>query len=119
MDDDLAVPQALAVLHDTVRAGNAALDGDDLSAAANARGHVIAMTEILGINPLDPRWNATEDHKALNALDTLIGRMLADRQSARASRDFAAADRIRDELGAAGITIEDTQTGAHWSLDGE
>jgi cysteinyl-tRNA synthetase len=119
MDDDLAVPQALAVLHDTVRAGNAALDGDDLSAAANARGQVIAMTEILGINPLDPRWNAAEDHKAMNALDTLIGRMLVDRQSARTSRDFAAADRIRDELGAAGITIEDTQTGAHWSLDGE
>jgi cysteinyl-tRNA synthetase len=119
MDDDFAVPQALAVLHDTVRAGNAALDGDDLASAASARGRVIAMTEVLGINPLDPRWNVTADQPAFTALDSLIGRMLDNREAARASRDFATADRIRDQLGAAGITIEDTQTGAHWSLDGE
>jgi cysteinyl-tRNA synthetase len=119
MDDDLAVPQALAVLHETVRAGNAALDADDLSAAANARGQVIAMTEVLGINPLDPRWKVAADQPAIRALDSLIGRMLVTRETARASRDFAAADRIREELGAAGITIEDTQSGAHWSLDGE
>jgi cysteinyl-tRNA synthetase len=116
MDDDLAVPQALAVLHDTVRSGNAALDAEDLEAAATARGHVLAMTEVLGINPLSPQWRSGGSTAADSALGELIGRLLADRQAARAARDFAAADRIRDELAAAGITIEDTPTGSHWSI---
>lgn len=116
MDDDLAVPQALAVLHDTVRSGNAALDAEDLEAAATARGHVLAMTEVLGINPLSPQWRSAGSTAAESALGELIGRLLADRQEARAARDFAAADRIRDELAAAGITIEDTPTGSHWSI---
>lgn len=116
MDDDLAVPQALAVLHDTVRSGNAALDAEDLEAAATARGHVLAMTEVLGINPLSPQWRTTGSTAAESALGELIGRLLTDRQEARAARDFAAADRIRDELAAAGITIEDTPTGSHWSI---
>jgi cysteinyl-tRNA synthetase len=119
MDDDLAVPQALAVLHETVRAGNAALDGEELHDAATARGQVIAMTQVLGINPLAPHWQRTADAPAREALDSLVLRMLGDRQAARDARDFAAADRIRDELGAAGITIEDTPTGAHWSLDAQ
>ncbi|MFP3466125.1 cysteine--tRNA ligase [Leifsonia sp. SIMBA_070] len=116
MDDDLAVPQALAVLHDTVRSGNAALDAEDLEAAATARGHALAMTEVLGINPLSPQWRTGGSTAAESALGELIGRLLADRQEARAARDFAAADRIRDELTAAGITIEDTPTGSHWSI---
>ncbi|MEV8212592.1 cysteine--tRNA ligase [Leifsonia sp. NPDC077715] len=116
MDDDLAVPQALAVLHDTVRSGNAALDAEDLEAAAAARGHVLAMTEVLGINPLSPQWRTCGSSAAESALGELIGRLLAERQDARAARDFAAADRIRDELSAAGITIEDTPTGSHWSI---
>jgi cysteinyl-tRNA synthetase len=119
MDDDFGVPQALAVLHDTVRAGNQALDGEDLGAAASARGEVEAMTEVLGINPLSPQWQARQDVPARAALDALLRRLLDDRQAARQARDFAAADRIRSELADAGITIEDTPTGAHWSIDGE
>jgi cysteinyl-tRNA synthetase len=119
MDDDFAVPQALAVLHDTVRAGNQALDGEDLGAAATARGQVEAMTEVLGINPLSPQWQARGDTRARTALDALLRRLLTDRQAARQARDFAVADRIRSELAEAGITIEDTPTGAHWSIDGE
>ncbi len=117
MDDDLAVPQALGVLHDTVRAGNAALDAEDLHAAASARSQVLAMSEVLGINPLSPGWAVATDEPAMVALTALVERLLADREIARQSRDFAAADRIRDELVAAGITIEDTPSGAHWSFD--
>ncbi|WP_348788540.1 cysteine--tRNA ligase [Leifsonia sp. NPDC080035] len=117
MDDDLAVPQALAVLHETVRSGNAALDAEDLEAAATARGHVLAMTEVLGINPLSPHWHQTGSSSAERALGTLIARLLEDRQEARQARDFAAADRIREELTGAGITIEDTPTGSHWSIE--
>ena len=117
MDDDLAVPQALGVLHDTVRAGNAALDAEDLHAAASARGQVLAMSEVLGINPLSPGWSVATDEPAMIALTALVERLLDDREIARQSRDYAAADRIRDELVAAGITIEDTPSGAHWSFD--
>ena len=115
MDDDLAIPQALAVLHDAVRAGNAALDDEDLGEAAAIQGTVIAMTEVLGISPLAVHWQ-TADEPASAALGALVDKLLEDRSIARAARDFAAADRIRDELSAAGIQIEDTPTGSHWSL---
>ncbi|MCU1635924.1 MAG: cysteinyl-tRNA synthetase [Cryobacterium sp.] len=117
MDDDLAIPQALAVLHDTVRSGNAALDAEDLHAATTARSEVLAMSEVLGINPLSPEWAVATDEPAMVALSALVERLLQDRETARASRDYASADRIRQELVAAGITIEDTPTGAHWSFD--
>src|SRR5690606_7061172 len=64
MDDDLSVPQALAVIHDTVRAGNAALDGEDLPGAARALGAVLAMTDILGINPLSVEWQTAANEPA-------------------------------------------------------
>jgi cysteinyl-tRNA synthetase len=116
MDDDLNVPQALAVLHDTVRAGNQALDAEELHDAAVAHGQVVAMVEVLGIDPRDPHWRASETGPAASALDALVTRLIEDRQAARESRDYAAADRIRTELSSAGITIEDSQTGTHWSL---
>ncbi len=117
MDDDLAVPQALGVLHDRVRAGNAALDLEDLEVVAAIRGEVIAMTEVLGINPHSPEWRSTAAAPSDRALASLVERLIADREAARAARDFAAADRIRDELGRAGITVEDSPTGTHWSIE--
>src|SRR3954452_22527746 len=71
MDDDLNVSGGLAVVHDTVRAGNTALDeGDDASALA-AAGAVLAMTDVLGVNPLDPVWHngsGTAEDRATAAL---------------------------------------------------
>ena len=116
MDDDLGVPQALGVLHETVRAGNAALDNGDLAAVASARGEVLAMSEVLGINPLSPQWRAGASVPAERALGSLVEALIADRNAARAAKDFAAADRIRDELAAAGIAVEDGPTGSHWSV---
>lgn len=118
MNDDLGIPEALGVLHDTVRSGNAALDDEDLVEAATLHGQVLAMTSVLGINPLSPEWSTGTDAASEAALDSLVTRLLEDRQTARENRDFATADRVRDELKAAGITIEDTPTGSHWSLDG-
>jgi cysteinyl-tRNA synthetase len=117
MDDDLAIPQALAVLHDRVRAGNVALDTEDLETAAHIRGEVIAMTEVLGINPLSPEWKVTMSNGSDRALGVLVERLIADRETARAARDFAAADRIRDELAEAGVTVEDSPTGAQWHIE--
>ncbi|GGF19002.1 cysteine--tRNA ligase [Subtercola lobariae] len=118
MNDDLSVPQALGVLHETVRAGNAALDSEDFAEAARLLGQVYAMTSVLGINPLDSHWSAGENSSMASALGSLVERLLEDRETARKARDFATADRIRDELAQVGITIEDTPSGAHWSFDG-
>jgi cysteinyl-tRNA synthetase len=118
MDDDLGVPQALAVLHESVRAGNVALEAGDLETVARIREEVLAMTGVLGVNPHDPAWAAAGGGAAEAALGTLVQRLLDDRARAREAKDFAESDRIRDELGAAGIVIDDTPTGAEWSLGG-
>ena len=117
MDDDLAIPQAMAVLHEQVRAGNAALDAEDLGSAAALQGQVLAMTEVLGMNPMAVEWQTAAGDPASVALAILVERLLEDRDAARKARDFRSADRIRDELAAAGIQIEDTPSGSHWSLD--
>lgn len=114
LDDDLGVPQALAVLHETVRAGNAAIDGGDLDAGVAAHRAVAAMLGILG---LDAAESATAGGAAETALDALVQEMIAQRARARAEKDWAAADRIRDAVTAAGITLEDTPAGTHWSID--
>ena len=119
MDDDLGVPQALAVLHETVRAGNAALDRSKRGAAIDAFADVQAMTRILGIDPFAPEWASVgSDTKTTTALDALVQAMITQRAQARADKDWPAADRIRDAIAAAGITLEDTPDGTHWSIDG-
>ncbi|RWZ49842.1 cysteine--tRNA ligase [Labedella phragmitis] len=119
LDDDLGVPQALAVLHDTVRAGNQAIDADDVHAAAVAEAEVRAMAEVLGIDPRSPEWRSTSgDGSTERALDALVMRLVEERRVARGNKDFATADRIRNDLSAVGIVIEDTPSGTHWSIDG-
>ena len=113
MDDDLNVPQALAALHDTVRAGNTALTAGDLDAAAHALAGVTAMLEVLGLNAAaEP---AADEH-ATTALGVLVEAQLEARAQARAAKDWAASDAIRDTLAAAGVVVEDGPDGASWSL---
>ncbi len=116
MNDDLGVPQALAVLHETVRRGNAALDAGDLEAARAAAGEVSVMTGVLGINPLDPKWQNGGSPEA-SALDTLVQGLIAQRAAARDAKDWPTADRIRDVIAAAGITLEDASGATHWSIN--
>ena len=75
------------------------------------------MTEVVGINPSAPEWSVSSNDSATTALASLVERLIEDRATARSERNFDAADRIRDELAAAGITVEDTPTGAHWSIN--
>jgi len=116
LDDDLGVPQALAIVHEHVRAGNAALDAGDHRAAAVAAVQVGRMTGLLGLNPADPQWRVESGAEA-GALDALLQTMITQRAEARASKDWATADRIRDAIAAAGIALEDGPDGTHWSLN--
>ena len=114
MDEDLAMPAALAALHDSVRAGNSAIDAGDDSALAAALSAVLAMTSVLGINPLDWADNAPGNDAVL---ENLVQALIADRNAARANKDFAQSDAIRNQLQAAGITLEDAADGTHWSVN--
>ncbi|HWM04724.1 MAG TPA: cysteine--tRNA ligase [Actinophytocola sp.] len=116
MDDDLATPAALAVVHNNVRQGFTALDAGDDEAARAAAAAVRAQLGVLGLDPLSWTSSSTMDTSAVAALDALVGELLEQRQQARAARDFAAADAIRDRLLTAGITVEDTPDGPQWTF---
>ncbi|VXC16524.1 Cysteine--tRNA ligase [Arthrobacter sp. 9V] len=114
MDDDLNVPQALGVLHETVRAGNTALASGDVEAAKTALYSVLSMTEVLGLDSVKrPEAVQGREH---TALEVLIEAQLEARAAARATKDWAASDAIRDTLAAAGVVVEDGADGATWSL---
>jgi cysteinyl-tRNA synthetase len=120
MDDDLSVPQAMAVLHNTVRAGNTALAAGEKETAAARLAETRAMLGVLGLDPLGEPWAAASSGGAAADLRETVGKLVAvaleQRQAARARKDFAAADAIRAQLGAAGVQIEDTPAGPRWSL---
>ena len=117
MDDDLGTPAAVAVLQATVREGNRQLSEDPSALPATVAG-VRSMLGVLGCDPHDPAWGggAGDDAALTGALDSLIGALLAQRAEARAAKDFAAADAVRDQLKAAGIVVADGAGGATWSL---
>ena len=114
MDDDVNIPRALAVLHEQTRAGNAALAaGEDASETANA---VMAMAEVLGLAQLmsfNAEGTSGAEHEAL---DALIQAVLAERADARAQKDWAKADAMRDLLTSAGVQVKDGANGSSWSV---
>lgn len=114
MDDDVNIPRALAVLHEQTRAGNAALAaGEDASETANA---VMAMAEVLGLAQLmsfNAEGTSGAEHEAL---DALIQAVLAERADARAQKDWAKADAMRDLLASAGVQVKDGANGSSWSV---
>lgn len=117
MDDDLAVPAALAALQAAIAEGNKLLADGDSSGLRENLASVRAMLEVLGIDPLDDVWSSAEGSSAAeSALDSLIRRLLDARAEARAAKDFETADRVRDQLTESGIVIEDTPQGARWTL---
>ena len=121
MDDDLATPAALAAVHEVVREGNRLLAVTD-EEPAGLRGTLASvrrMLGVLGLDPLDPVWAGAgqgADTRARAALDALVQSVLAERQDARARKDWSAADAARERLQQAGIDIDDTPSGARWSM---
>jgi cysteinyl-tRNA synthetase len=117
LDDDLGVPQALAVVHEAVTEGNTALAAGDVAGAAKQAASVRAMMSVLGLDPLDEHWSGPGGDEALRpVVDALVGVMLRERQAARDRKDYAVGDSIRDGLLDAGIQVEDTARGPRWEL---
>ena len=109
--DDLNAPEALAALADFVKSANAELDrgGSDREALAKAREAFARINGVLDVVPVARQADAE--------LSGWVEERLQARRSARSNRDFAAADKIRDELASRGVIIEDTPTGTKWRLE--
>jgi cysteinyl-tRNA synthetase len=114
MDDDIALPAALGVVHDTVRRGNSALADGDEASAREAYAATVAMTDVLGLSPSD--FAAGGESGLARVVEALVPALLAARQTARERKDFAESDRIRDALADAGVVIEDTADGPRWRV---
>jgi cysteinyl-tRNA synthetase len=114
MDDDLNVPQALAVLHDAVRRGNTALTEGQHEEARQALHQVHGMLQVLGLN--DVAGSESASSRESEALAVLVEAQLAARAAARGNKDWTASDAIRDTLTQAGVVVEDGPDGATWTL---
>ncbi|MCY4272879.1 MAG: cysteine--tRNA ligase [bacterium] len=108
MDDDFGTPAGLAVVFDLVREANAALDAGEPGRAAAAHAAVCDLAAALGLMLGEP---AREGDRELAAA---INKLVAERDEARKAKDFAAADRIRDQLADRGVALEDTPNGTIW-----
>ncbi|MGH3664178.1 MAG: cysteine--tRNA ligase [Micromonosporaceae bacterium] len=123
MDDDLNTSRAVAAIHDVVREGNSALAGSDseATAARGAAASVRGMLAVLGLDPIAEQGagvgaGAGEADELRDAVDVLVRVVLEQRDAARARKDWAAADALRDQLKRSGVQVEDTPHGPRWSL---
>lgn len=118
MDADLGTPEALAAVFETLRRANAALDRGDGADAAALAATVVELAGVLGLrvgaDDRAARPGTSTGEAAATDEEAEIEALVAARQQARAARDFAEADRLRDELSALGVTVEDTPAGPVW-----
>ena len=125
MDDDLGLAGAMAVVHATLKRLNTALAAPEperdavVSAALDLR----SQLDVLGLDPLADPWRSrvlggagAGSDAAMDALDHLVTALLDQRARARAAKDWARADALRDQLAAAGVVVEDSAAGARWHL---
>ena len=115
MNEDLAVPTALAVIAEILKSGNSALTACEHDGVQRAAAQIRGALSILGCDPYDPIF-ATTTVGNKEVLDGLVALALEQRSAARSRKDFAAADAIRDQIALLGVVIEDTPTGTRWSL---
>ena len=116
MNDDLAVPQVLAMISELLRQGNSALTSTDTTTISQTASEIRGALDILGCDPFDPNFESVKPSSE-TAIDGLISLLLEQREAARFRKDFAAADEIRDRIAGMGIIIEDTPTGPRWSIN--
>ena len=117
MDDDLAVPAALAAVHATVHDGNYALSTGNIESIRTSLAQTRAMLRVLGLDPLDPAWRTSDpDDRLHSVVAALVALVLRQRETARARGDYASADSIRDTLEDTGVAVDDTLEGPRWEL---
>ncbi len=116
MNDDLAVPTALAGISEALRLGNSAITAGDKAQISQSANEIRGALEVLGCDPFDSAFATSGGADLTDALDGVIQLALAQRTAARERKDFAASDQIRDGLAALGIIIEDTAQGPRWSI---
>ena len=116
MNDDLAVPTALASISESLRTGNTAVTDGNKTLIAQSANEIRGALEVLGCDPFDAAFAQSGGENLTGALDGVIQLALTQRAAARERKDFAASDQIRDGLSALGITIEDTAQGPRWSI---
>jgi cysteinyl-tRNA synthetase len=111
LEDDLNTPEALAELSRLASEANTAADQKDAVAMANAKANLLAAGKLLGLLTLTPKdWEQGGDNDENARIDALV----QARVDARANKDWAEADRIRNELAAEGIEIMDGAGGSTW-----
>jgi cysteinyl-tRNA synthetase len=117
MNDDLAVPTALASISEALRVGNIAITSGDKATIASSANEIRGALEVLGCDPFDAAFAAASTNDDVTtALDGTIKLALSQREAARLRKDFESSDAIRDGLTALGIVIEDTAQGPRWSI---
>jgi cysteinyl-tRNA synthetase len=109
------VPNAIAVIHEVVRAANTKLAEGNAEEVKGDLISVVSMLDVLGMNPLDVHWK-----QEVSGNQEIIGQLVQvaidQRADARARKDFEAADAIRNELDRIGIALEDTKEGVRFSI---
>ena len=118
LNDDLAIPQVLAQISEWLKLGNSALSASDKAQVARYASYIRAALSIIGTDPFDSAYSSSSSADLTGAVDGLISLLLEQRSAARARKDFAAADQIRDQIIAMGISIEDRADGVRWSING-
>ncbi len=119
MDNDLNVAGALAAVWEQVKVGNKAAEVGNVEEARQAQLLVRSMLDILGVDPLSAQWrgvSAQQGGAERQVVEALVEGAIADRAAARAAKDWARADAIRDSLAAAGVILEDGRDGVTWRL---
>jgi cysteinyl-tRNA synthetase len=109
LDDDLDAPRAVSLLFDFVRDANRELNQTPSAAAAQRA--LSVLEGVMGVLDVLPTPKTADE-----VLAQWVGARLSEREKARKAKDFAAADRIRQELKARGVEIEDSPAGTKWRL---
>lgn len=115
MNNDFGVPNAIAVIHEVVRAANTKLAEGNAEAIRGDLISVVSMLDVLGMNPLDSQWKQEQSGNQ-EIIGQLVQVAIDQRADARARKDFEAADSIRNELDRIGIALEDTKEGVRFSI---